>query len=110
MLSNLYITLVKVLLSAFLFLTASLRQLQQYVILDILQLNRRDPALNDPLPECIHMHLHQRHRSDQQIITSTYQIDIQQQMVPYQTVNPLIIRYGVPWPELNDYFFGAVPA
>lgn len=40
MLSHLYIALVEVLLSAFLFLTASLRQLQQYVILDVLQLYR----------------------------------------------------------------------
>lgn len=72
MLSHLYIALVKVLLSAFLLLTASFCQLEQYVILDILQLNRRDPALNDPLPEGIDMHLHQRHRSYQQVIASAY--------------------------------------
>lgn len=82
MLPHLYIALVEVFLRALLLLTASLCQLQQDVVLDVLELNGRDPALDDPLPEGIHMHLHQRHRPDQQVVTSPNQIHIQQQMVP----------------------------
>lgn len=56
------------------------------------------------------MHLQQRHGPDQQVVTSSDQVHIQQQMIPYQTVNAFIICDGVPRPKLNNDLLGAVPS
>lgn len=55
------------------------------------------------------MVLHERDRPDQQIVASTNEIQIQQQMVSHQTVDPLIIGNGIPGPELNQDLLGRLP-
>ena len=77
-------------------------QPQQQVVLDIFQLNCRDPPLDDSLPEGIDVHLQQRHGPYQQVVARSDQIDIKQQMVPHQTVHPLIVGNRVSGPELNN--------
>lgn len=81
-------------------------QPQQRIILNILQLNLRNPTLNNPPPKPINMRLQQRHGPNQQIITSTNQIHKQQHMIPHQTVHPLIVGDRVAGMELYYYFLG----
>jgi hypothetical protein len=101
MLSNLEIRLVEILFHGV--LTPSLGQLQQKIILDILKFDGRDPALDDPLPKGIYMLLQQGQRSDQQIVTSPYKIDIEQRMISDQTVHTLIVRHRISRPEFYYY-------
>lgn len=65
MLSQLDVTLIEILLGAFLFFAIPLGQLQKDIILDILELNGRYPSLYDSFPEGINMDLHERDRSDE---------------------------------------------
>ena len=110
MLADLDVALVEVLLRALLLLAAPLRQLQQDVVLNVLEFDGRDPALDDPLAEGVDVHLHQRHGADQQVVAGADQIHVQQQMVADQAVDALVVGDGIPGPELDDYLLGAVPA
>ena len=65
MLADLDVALVEILLRALLLLAAPLRQLQQDVVLNVLEFDGRDPALDDPFAEGVDVHLHQRHGADQ---------------------------------------------
>lgn len=51
------------------------------------------------------MLLQQRNGSDQQIVTSTDQINIQQTVISDQTVNSFIVSYSISRSELNNYFY-----
>lgn len=108
MFAYLNVALVEVLFSAFLLLISSLCQFQQDVVLNIFELNRWDPSLNDSFSEGIDMHLHKGHWSNEQVIASANEVNVQQEMIPNQTVNTFVIRYGIPWSELNHYLLGTV--
>ena len=54
------------------------------------------------------MHLHKGHWSNEQVIASANEVNVQQEMIPNQTVNTFVIRYGIPWSELNHYLLGTV--
>lgn len=102
MFPQLYVTLIEILLGSLLFFTIPLGQLQKNVILDILQLNSRYPALNNPLPEGIDMDLHEGDGSNKKVIASSNKIDVEQQMISNKTVYSLVIGYCISRPEFND--------
>ena len=104
MFPDLQVALIEILLSAV--LLTPFGQPQQQVILDVLQLDRRDATLDHSLPEAVDMGLQQRHWSNEQIITSANQINEEKQMVSYETVDSLIVCYRVSWPKLNHNLFG----
>jgi len=54
------------------------------------------------------MDLHQWNRPYDQIITSTNQIYIQQNMISYNTIHSFVIIYRVSGPELNNDLFVGV--
>ena len=103
-LSELQGALVEVFLSGFV-LFAPFAQLQQQVVFDVLKLNGRYPAFDDPSPEGVDVHLQQRDRSDQQVIASANQVHVQQQVVTHQTEHSLVVGNCIARSELNDDFF-----
>lgn len=89
-------------------LKAPLGQFEQKIVLDVLELDGRNPPLNDPLPEGVNMLLEEGDGPDEQVVAGAHQIDIQQYMVPNQAVDPLVVRDRVSGPELNHYLSVAV--
>lgn len=79
-------------------------QFEQDVVLDILQLNLRNPTLDHSFPESVHVHLGERQWLYQQVETSPHQVHIQQRVVSHQTVDPFIVRNRVPGSKLDHYF------
>ena len=105
-LPDLHVGLVEVFLVGI--LEAPLGQFEQEVVLDVLELDGRNPPLNDPLPEGVNMLLEEGDGPDEQVVAGAHQIHIQQDVVPHQAVDPLVVGDRVPGPELYHYLRVAV--